>query len=103
VPTTLEKIRRLEQYLTTDTSVIDPVLDSTIDKLLAREHSRVSELKLRLQEQCQEFEEKYTQESTDFYAKYEKGELGDDMDYMEWAATIEMLENVENRLALLEL
>ena len=102
MPTTLEKIQRLEQYLANDSSKADPVLDSTIDKLLARERSKMLGLKVRLEEQCEVFETKYAQSSAGFYADYENGKMGDEMDYIEWASTIEMLTKLENRLALLE-
>ncbi|NJN94148.1 MAG: hypothetical protein HC875_08675 [Anaerolineales bacterium] len=57
--TTLDKVKRLEQYLAADNSTVDPVLDTTIDKLLAREQARIVELKTRLQERCAFFEQKY--------------------------------------------
>ncbi len=100
--TTLEKVRRLEQYLAVDSSTVDPVLDTTINKLLAREHSRVLKLKTRLLDQCAQFEKQYSLESVEFYTRYENGEMGDEMDFIEWAATVEMLENVKERLILLE-
>jgi hypothetical protein len=46
--TTLEKVRRLEQYIAVDNSVVDPVVDMIIDKLLAREIERMRALKARL-------------------------------------------------------
>jgi hypothetical protein len=49
------------------------------------------------------FEETYGLKSADFYTRYEKGEMGDKMDFVEWSATVEMLANVEKRLALLEI
>ncbi len=52
---TLEKVKRLEQYLAVDSSAIDPVLQMAIDKLLARETARMSELKKRLAAQLKEF------------------------------------------------
>ena len=99
--TTLEKVRRLEQYLAVDESVVNPVLDMTIEKLLRRETERVLDLKKRLMQQLQEFEENYGLKSADFYARYENGEMGDDIDFMEWSATVEMLANNDRRLALL--
>jgi len=58
--TTLEKVRRLEQYIAADSSTVDPVLDMTIDKLLARELTRMLELKARLTNQAEEFEDDYS-------------------------------------------
>ena len=95
--TTLEKIRRLEQYLAADNSAVDNVLEATIDKLLTRERMRISELQTRLVDQCQYFEQLYKLDSATFYQKYQTGEMEDDVDFIEWAATLEMLENIKKR------
>ncbi len=100
--TTLEKVRRLEQYIAVSNSAADPVLDMTLDKILARETERTRELQARLAEQLAEFEERYALKSVDFYARYESGEMGDMMDFVEWSATVEMLRNAQDRLTLLE-
>jgi hypothetical protein len=100
--TTLEKIRRLEEYLAVSSSAVDPVIETTINKLLARELNRMLELKTRLTRDLLEFEARYTWPSNEFYRRYEAGELGDAIDFVEWAATIEMLTNARRQLALLE-
>jgi hypothetical protein len=100
--TTLEKIKCLEEYVAINNSVVDSVIEITINKLLAREFERVSELKARLINDISEFEKQYVLKSDDFYEKYEKGALGDSMDFVEWAATVEMLENVKRQHKLLE-
>jgi len=100
--TTLEKVRRLEQYIAADSSAVDPVIYMAIDKLMQREITRLLKLKARLADQLQKFEKKYAMNSSDFCARYESGEIGDDMDYIEWAATVEMLKNAERRLLLLK-
>lgn len=100
--TTLEKVRRLEQYIAVDSSAVDPVLDMSIDKLLAREIKRMRKLKARLEKQLTGFEERYGLKSMDFYARYEDGKMGDAIDFIEWSATVEMLATAEKRLLLLE-
>ena len=99
--TTLEKIKLLERYIAIDNASVDPVLDLTLDKLLAREIANTRELKSRLQDQLRTFEKTHAMKSTAFYEKYKKGDLGDRMDFIEWAATLDMLENAEKRLAIL--
>ncbi len=39
--TTLEKVRRLEQYIAADSSAVDPVIYMAIDKLVQREITRL--------------------------------------------------------------
>jgi hypothetical protein len=99
--TTLDKVRRLEQYLAIDNSTVDPVLDTTLDKLLVREQARILELKASLLAQCALFEQRYALDSKDFYQRYEAGQMGDETDFIEWAATLDMLTNLETRLTLL--
>ena len=99
---TLEKLRRLEQYLANDASA-DPVLDTTIDKLLAREIANIRDLQKRLQDQLSEFEAQYDLKSDAFYQQYQNGDLGDEMDFIEWASTVDMMEKATQRLAVLDL
>ncbi len=58
----------------------------------------MTELRNRLSEQIVEFERHYSLNSKDFYTRYENGEKGDDTDFIEWASTIEMLENINKRI-----
>ncbi len=88
---TLEKVKRLQKYVGFAQATVDPMMESTIDKLLARETSRQEALRGRLATQLHEFESHYGYQSAEFYARYERGEMGDQLDFMEWAATVEML------------
>jgi hypothetical protein len=100
--TILEKVKLLEKYIAVDVSAIDPVMELAIEKLLKREASRLDELKQRLVKQKIEFEEKYGLGSEEFHRRYEKGMMGDEMDYVEWSATVDMLAGVEKRVSLLQ-
>jgi hypothetical protein len=100
--TTLEKVKLLEKYLAVDVEAIDPVVELAIEKLLKREASRIDQLKQRLLRQKTEFEEKYGLNSEEFRRRYENGTMADDMDYVEWSATICMLIDVEKRLSLIK-
>lgn len=99
---TVEKVRRLEQYLAMQGSGIDAIVDQSISKLLSRERRRLEDLQTRLKDQLDQFEETYALDTADFYRRYEAGEMGDDLDYVEWAATWEMLENIKRRMAVIE-
>ncbi len=99
---TLEKLKCLEAYVATDSTVADSVLDKALTKLLAREQTRMGRLIQRLQQQLKQFEQTYHLLSQEFYARYNRGEMDDDMDFIEWAATLEMLANAEKRMTLLD-
>ena len=45
---------------------------------------------VQLQQELQQFEASYKLLSEEFYARYCQGDMGDEMDFIEWAATIEM-------------
>ena len=45
----------------------------------------------------QKFELQYGMRSSVFYEKFENGQLGDDMDYFEWAGLIELRDSLERR------
>jgi hypothetical protein len=100
--TTLEKVRRLEKYIATDDASVDTVLDLALDKMLSREIERLLDFQKSLQRQLDAFENQYNMGSSAFYAAYEQGKMGDDMDFVEWAATIEMATNLRNRLSILQ-
>ena len=98
---TLEKVKRLEQYLSVTNATIDPVSDQSIDKILAREEGRLREMNSRLSIQVSQFETQYDMTSNDFYQKYTNGSLGDAVDFIEWAATLDMLANNNSQMELL--
>ena len=79
---------------------LNRVWEQALDKLLAREVTRLTGQKTRLQTQLAEFEQQYDLMSDEFYPRFERGELGDATDFVEWSATYEMLQNLEIRLAV---
>ena len=98
----LSKIRKLEEYISlTGESAQDKVWEQALDKLLAREVTRLIEQKTRLQTQLAEFERQCDLASDEFCIRFERGELGDATDFVEWSATYEMLQNLEGQLAVL--
>ncbi|MDM8559583.1 hypothetical protein [Candidatus Parabeggiatoa sp. HSG14] len=63
----------------------------SINKLLVCESTRINEIKTRLLNQVTIFEHTYSMISSEFYTRYERGEMGDEIDFVEWASTVEML------------
>lgn len=98
---TLEKVRRLEQYVELVNGQVDQVLESTIDKILDRERQRLLLQQARLESQIADFEARYGWASDEFYPRFERGELGDNIDFIEWSATIEMARNLRRTIELL--
>ena len=98
--TVLEKIKLLEKFISLETN--DSALELALDKLLCREVSRLDELKKTLLKQQSDFEIKYGISSNNFTRCYESGTMGDDLDFMEWSATIDMIANIEKSLALID-
>jgi hypothetical protein len=47
-----------------------------------------------LQEDLQRFEKKHAMSSADFFAKFQKGSLGDETDFIEWASLYQMRQNL---------
>lgn len=99
--TVLEKIKILERYVAIDPSMIDPVMEMAIDKLLKRETTRIGDMHVRINEQIAAFEAKYNLTSEDFRSRYDAGSIGDDMDFIEWAATLEMREKIKGHLSMI--
>lgn len=61
----------------------------------------MNEIKQKLLQLIANFEEKYGISSEEFNRRYEAGKMGDDMDYVEWSATIDMLAGIEKKEGIL--
>ena len=99
--TILEKIQILERYVSVDPSMIDSVLEMAIDKLLKRETARMGDMHLRINDQVVAFEAEYNMSSEEFRSRYDKGFIGDNMDFIEWAATLDMREKIQRHLSMI--
>ncbi|MCX6031387.1 MAG: hypothetical protein NT169_19070 [Chloroflexi bacterium] len=97
----LEKVRQLEQYVQTTNGRVDWVVESTIDKLLDRERQKLRQQLARLKSQTTDFEARYGWTSDEFHPRFERGELGDDIDLIEWSATLSMIANLQHAIGTL--
>lgn len=77
-------------------------LDLVLDKLLNVISEQHRSLLKRYQADLQDFEARYGIPSVEFYQKFERGELGDAMDFFEWAGLFELQQNLLEKIQLLE-
>jgi hypothetical protein len=78
-----------------------PLMEHTLEKLLAYEAELCREQLAQLQADLKRFEDRYGQKSADFYKAYLAGEVDDRMDFVEWASLVQMSSKVQERLGLL--
>ena len=78
-----------------------PVIDRALGKLVVLEVEQCRVELQRLKARLVTYEQQYEMPSDEFYRRFQSGDLGDDMDFVEWAATVEMLAKAEKRLDLL--
>lgn len=76
-----------------------PVIDQTIEKLVNLESNRIRAEVERLTARLQVYEEKYGMKSDQFYPRFMNGELGDEMDFVEWSIFWEMYQAELGRLS----
>jgi len=56
---------------------------------------------LRINDQIAAFEAKYNITSKEFRSSYDKGSIGDDMDFIEWAAALDIQEKIQRHLSMI--
>lgn len=78
------------------------LLDLALEKLFAYELQSTRQQLGDLEQDLAEFEKQYELASTEFYARFQAGEMGDEMDYVEWASLHQMAERLRERIKLLE-
>ena len=80
---------------------VSDLMDRTLEKLLRHEAEQCRVQLSQLQADLAEFEQKYHLSSSEFYRRFQAGQTGDEMDYVEWASLVQMVENLSKRLRLL--
>ena len=74
-----------------------------LGKLLALSLSQHRLRLERYERDLREFERGYGMESAAFYRRFEAGELGDAMDFFEWAGLHELREDIMKKIQRLEM
>jgi len=96
---TLEKLQGLEQLYRQ--GFRSDVVDQTIDKLLALEIQRAQREQRDLESSLADYEAQYQMASEEFYTRFRTGELGDEMDFVEWSVFYEMYQALLERIEML--
>ncbi len=95
---TLHKLEVLKDTYS-DEAELDLILGKLLDVTLSQHRLRLE----RYERDLREFEERYGMESATFYRRFEAGELGDEMDFFEWAGLYELRQDIVEKIQRLEL
>ncbi len=97
---TLAKVKHLEKFIQKYGE--DVVISQTINKMLEYKIREYDEEINRLNKVLKKFERKYKKESSVFFDEFNKGRLGDDMDFIEWSSLYQMRSRLIEKKAELE-
>jgi len=96
----ISKIRVLEELAKLGAD--DEVFLQAIDKLTKYKIEGLERDLEEIRNTLVKFEDKYGMSSAKFLSRYESGELGDDMDYLEWSSLLDMHGRIERRLEIIK-
>jgi hypothetical protein len=83
----------------TDKAELDQILIKMLDMALSQHRLRLE----RYERDLGEFEHRYNLDSATFYRRFEAGEMGDAMDFFEWAGLYELEQDTWKKVQRLEL
>jgi hypothetical protein len=98
--TTLQRLRALEHLY--EQGYQDEVVDRTVFKLLERQIHKDEVQLHELGVELAKFEQQFGIPSAQFAAKYQAGEMGDDVDGFEWHVFYKMYLRLRNQLQILK-
>ena len=100
--TTADKVERFARFLKIHRRESDAVIDPVLDKLVDRERQHLLKQRNELQSELEHFERQYALESSEFYAKFKRGEMGDEVDFVDWYSAWRMYQNTLESLKTLD-
>lgn len=77
---------------------LDQVVGKLLDLTLGQHRQRLE----RYEHDLRTFEAQYSMDSTTFYRRFEAGELGDAMDFFEWAGLYELRQDLLEKIRRVE-
>jgi len=81
-----------------DSSEFDQILDKLFDVVVSQYRNRLK----RYERDLREFEKQYQIDSMKFYKRFEGGEMGDAMDFFEWAGLYELYQALQGKINQME-
>ncbi len=81
---------------------IEKQVESSLNKLIYFQQSKYEKFINDIDRELNVFESAYHLTSSEFYKKYNLGEIGDAGDYIEWAALCENLAYYREKISLLK-
>ncbi len=97
--TTLKQLKKLEKYVQTYGD--DQLITSSLSKIMDYKIQQYEHLLSELKSDLIGLEKKYHKKSDDFYRSFKKGELGDDMDFVEWGSLYDMYQRILEKKKML--
>ena len=94
---TSQKIEILK-YTCFDDAGLDQMLVKLLDVTLSQHRRRLD----RYDHDMGELENRYGMDSATFYERFEAGEMGDGMDFFEWAGLYELRQDILEKIRRLE-
>lgn len=78
------------------------VINQTLDKIISQELAESRQKNQELEAEIQRFEQQYQMSSAEFYQRFHSGELGDELDWVEWNAFYQMWMTLQEQIKLLQ-
>jgi hypothetical protein len=94
---TAQKLEILRE-VASDEGSFTQVLEKLLELTLSEHYRRLR----RYEQELREFEARHGMDSATFYLRFEAGELGDAMDFCEWAGLIELRDDLQEKIRRLE-
>ncbi len=96
----LSNIRILERYIEKNKN--DKIIEGTINKIIQYKIDNYYKELKALENELKVFEKKYKMETKKFFEDFEKGELGDSTDFVEWSSLYKIYQRITERKNILE-
>jgi hypothetical protein len=77
-------------------------IEQTLDKIIKQELAICQQKNAELEADIRKFEQEYQMSSAEFYQRFHAGELGDDIDLVEWNAFYQMWQKLQEQIKLLQ-